>query len=406
VGSANPHPPHEKQYLRRLKSLHNVADGTDKEGRSNDMCNIYERFERLGRTGTGIDVDRFERTNPLDEDCREPDESRLVQKYKRSSADHAFVYEKVRTPVALEVRRGHEFFWGKKPNLHAANALSTSHPLHPCFSGLAMFQRTTLYLLSEVCCMPVVEKDRHGFIIDRLRGIRHDFALQKIKSTRDNRDFQRYIDVLEMSTRYFIHEIYTLDEWGEFDQQFQNIFLDLCDAYLQAHRRRIPVPNIAEFSSYMVIYLKAESSILEKLEKIPEYAAAAQSDEVLLAYSAMAGLKSMNAQPYVRFLKVATYLQSCVLTKHLNLARSCILSNLHQSVREGSQNTRTLPELTRSLLFDNDTATAQFLESWPSMKIEPPDDVRIMRLKTNGENCLLVPQNSSFHQLGPPNRRF
>ncbi|OQO03650.1 hypothetical protein B0A48_10315 [Cryoendolithus antarcticus] len=292
-------------------------------GKCMDMCAEYERVERVVQKDIWA-----EETDPntsayttLD---REPDEARMVKKFRRSAAGiEEQLPSDLRPPPVL--------------------------------------QKTCDYLFNEVIGNAVDIAKVHHFVWDRTRAIRNDFSIQQIS---DAGGLRIAIDCYERIARFHILSLHQLAlpeppydkyDWQQEREQLDRTLLSLVQ-YYDDSRGKVELVNEAEFRSYLIIF-QLQDPIPDLEDRVqtwsPHIVQHPRVRKALRLYAAACNTKDLQGplkpgsahviaqQDWQRFWTLlqsprTSYLTACVAEIYFNMIRSMALQGLLRSSNQRS----------------------------------------------------------------------
>nr|OQO20655.1 hypothetical protein B0A51_10662 [Rachicladosporium sp. CCFEE 5018] len=292
-------------------------------GKCMDMCAEYERVERVVQKDIWA-----EETDPntsayttLD---REPDEARMVKKFRRSAAGiEEQLPSDLRPPPVL--------------------------------------QKTCDYLFNEVIGNAVDIAKVHHFVWDRTRAIRNDFSIQQIS---DADGLRIAIDCYERIARFHILSLHQLAlpeppydkyDWQQEREQLDRTLLSLVQ-YYDDSRGKVELVNEAEFRSYLIIF-QLQDPIPDLEDRVqtwsPHIVQHPRVRKALRLYAAACNTKDLQGplkpgsahvvaqQDWQRFWALlqslrTSYLTACVAEIYFNMIRSMALQGLLRSSNQRS----------------------------------------------------------------------
>ncbi|KAK6430030.1 actin cytoskeleton and mitosis protein [Oleoguttula sp. CCFEE 5521] len=310
-------------------------------GKCMDMCAEYERVERVVQKDIWA-----EETDPntsayttLD---REPDEARMVKKFRRSAAGiEEQLPSDLRPPPVL--------------------------------------QKTCDYLFNEVIGNAADIAKVHHFVWDRTRAIRNDFSIQQIS---DAGGLRIAIDCYERIARFHILSLHQLAlpeppydkyDWQQEREQLDRTLLSLVQ-YYDDSRGKVELVNEAEFRSYLIIF-QLQDPIPDLEDRVqtwsPHIVQHPRVRKALRLYAAACNTKDLQGplkpgsahviaqQDWQRFWILlqsprTSYLTACVAEIYFNMIRSMALQGLLRSSNQRSLSGEyTADEMISILALDN-----------------------------------------------------
>lgn len=343
-----------KDYERETSAWGKPArleDAITPVGTCLDMCDEYERVWRIFKDK---DVQPSEKTNG------EPDEARMVKKFKRSAAgqDH---------PVESDLRPPH------------------------------ILRKTVDYLFSELTKDNDSLSKHYGFIWDRTRAIRNDFSVQQVSKPQDVQDavfcFENIVRFHLISYHLFAgadagsrSPLYNAGQDREqLDKSLRSLF-----EYYNDHGRNNTFVNEAEFRAYGILFQSRKPAMsVEKISNsLPHHIvkhplvqlaieAYASSNQAYTSYENDMGVSSAitASQDWATyFLTILSercpYLMACAAEFYFPNIRAMALAAIIRAYKQPKA--RTIPfefaDLKDALGADDTTAVDEILQS---MGIEP-----------------------------------
>ena len=316
------------------------------------MCAEYERVERVVQNDVWAEESAegvaFNPMNP------QPDESRMVKKFRRAAA-------------------------GLEEQLPS--------DLRPP----AVLVRTCDYLFDEVICnAPALEKVHH-FVWDRTRAIRNDFSIQQVTRAEDLR---MAVECYERIARFHIMSLHLLAgaerPYDKYDaqqerEQLDRTLLSLMQ-YYDDSRGRLQLPNEAEFRAYCVIFQLQDPipDLEDRAQSWPRHIITDKRVRAALELYAAAcntadaqgPLRPRTAhliaqQDFHRFWTLVespriSYLMACVAEIYFNMVRRMTLNALHRAFRQSAtRNVEdwTVSDLLELLAFDDEDQLETFCKA-------------------------------------------
>ncbi|KAK0309769.1 actin cytoskeleton and mitosis protein [Friedmanniomyces endolithicus] len=331
-----------------------LAEAITPVGTCRDMCAEFERVQRAAQN----DVWREEMSvsQGLQNNGKpEPDESRMVKKFRRAAA-------------------------GLEEQLPS--------DLRPPF----VLKQTCDYLFDEVVGhAPALEKVHH-FVWDRTRAVRNDFSIQQLTKAEDLRTA---IDCYERIARFHILSLHQLAvhprPYDNYDaqqerEQLDRTLLSLMQ-YYDDSRGQIDLPNESEFRAYCVIF-QLQDPIPDMEDRAQTWPRHIMKDgkvrKALDLYAAACNTADAQGplkprarhpiaqQDFRRFWtlvdsKQVSYLMACVAEIYFNLVRRTTLNAISRGFRQRAVLSPTdfTPDLLRELfMLDDDEQVHTFCEAY------------------------------------------
>lgn len=284
------------------------------------MCAEYERVERVVQNDVWPE-ERDPGHSVYSSTSAEPDEARMVKKFRRAAA-------------------------GLEEQLPS--------DLRPP----SVLKRTCDYLFDEVVGnAPKLEKVHH-FVWDRTRAIRNDFSIQQLTKAEDLR---LAMDCYERIARFHILSLHQLavspKPYDKYDaqqerEQLDRTLLSLMQ-YYEDSRGRVELPNEAEFRAYCVIFQLQDPTpdLEDRVQTWPRHIVLDRRIQTALDLYA-AACNTMDSQgplkprashviaqqDWQRFWtlidsKQVSYLMGCVAEIYFNLVRRTVLNAIFRSFK-------------------------------------------------------------------------
>ncbi|KAH8702384.1 SAC3/GANP/Nin1/mts3/eIF-3 p25 family-domain-containing protein [Talaromyces proteolyticus] len=331
-------------------------------GTCTTMCPEYERVERIIQKM----IDKSEKSFDPSTGNFEVQELKMIKRFRRSAAglDEPLPSD-IRTPITLLYTM----------NYLIRHVISGSEPL-----GLV-----------------------HKFVWDRTRSIRNDFSVQQVTKIDD---VKMAVKCLERIARFHIVSLHLLSSPNNeehFDhhqerEQLNNTMLSLMH-YYDDNRRLIDFPNEAEFRAYYVVlaFHDQRPDIEDRVQRWPREIL--ENPKVQVALDLLAAASNTweyqsvleEVRPnvialgfYERFFSLVdspsvSYLMGCVAEIYFSSVRQTALRSIWKAYcrvplsQQHKNEDWTLDELTRTLYFDDDAQTEEFLEEQGLQLMERDD---------------------------------
>lgn len=287
--------------------------------------------------------------SPLD---REPDESRMVKKFRRAAAG-------IEEQLPSDLRPPH------------------------------VLRATCDYLFEDVVGHAPELAKVHHFVWDRTRAVRNDFSIQQV--TRPD-ELSIAVECYERIARFHILSLHQLAlpqkpydkyDWQQEREQLDRTLLSLVQYYDDA-RGRIPLPNESEFRAYCVIFQLRDPvpDLEDRLQTWPkEISLHPRVREAMLLYSAACNSIDMQGplkpptshaiaqQAWYRFWRLVeskrtSYLMACVAEIYFNLIRRTVLQTLLKSTGSKIAMQWSIEEMRLMLALDDEGEVEDFCEKY------------------------------------------
>ncbi|KAJ9070842.1 actin cytoskeleton and mitosis protein, variant 2 [Entomophthora muscae] len=340
-----------------------VANAITIKGICEDMCPEFERYQRIFSN----DVNIYER----DLQTGEPDHSRMVKKFTRSSAGEE-------NPLPCELRPP------------------------------AVLIKTLHFLVDEIIGSEKVFSNCHSFVRDRTRSIRRDFTFQHCKDLST-----AYCH--EVITRFHILAIHELCEQDPFFlheevRQLKFTLTSLFEVYTDLRKLNIFCPNEFEFLAFesLLYFLPEKGGPVPKIHpKAPEAAALNNVLELLNQCRAPAApnmtLKDVFNQATEFFAEVFllnNFMYACLIEIYFPYLRRAILEKLI-AVSNPKQPWFPLKVLAEMLAFGDAKKTLKFCRNY-SLQLSKLDSSLLQLGPFAGSKVLFkVPNPDPFRNLVP-----
>jgi hypothetical protein len=310
-----------------------LEDAIDFKGICEDMCTDWEKITRI----TEFDVKQAER----DPETGWPELAKFVKKLARSAAGQE-------APLPMDIR------------------------------SVATLRRTIDYLVDDLLLTDADLPPIHGFLWDRTRAIRRDFAFFSAPSVAELLD---QVYCLETIARFHVTSLHLLsrantapDDYSEHQEveQLGNALMSLRYAYDDCRAQGHECPNEPEFRAYEIILKANQPNILEVTQR--ESADFwLSSDEVRTAVSLVEALHGThtfhgpltrapatagegNHHAYFRIVERAdvSYTMACFAEIHFAQLRRSILEAVKKAYARPRESPRdvTAAVLNQQLRFD------------------------------------------------------
>lgn len=251
---------------------------------------------------------------------REPDESRMVKKFRRSAA-------------------------------------GVDEQLPSDLRPPAVLKRTCDFLFNEIIGNAPELGNVHHFVWDRTRAIRNDFSIQQVS---DVEDLRFAVDCFERIARFHIVSLHQLAvretvsykyDWQQDHEQLDRTLVSLMQLYDDS-RGKIQLPNEAEFRAYLVVFQLKDPDLEDRVQTWPkEIIQDARVRKAMTLYAAAGNTTELQGplkppatqviaqQDWQRFWNLiastrTSYLVGCVAEISFNMIRKMALLGL---LRAGSQ---------------------------------------------------------------------
>ncbi|KAF4585761.1 80 kD MCM3-associated protein [Ophiocordyceps camponoti-floridani] len=362
-----------------------LSDALEFKGICEDMCPEYEKITRL----TEHDVNKPEK----DRDTGVVRVDRMVKKLARSAAGQE-------APLPMDVR------------------------------SAACLRRTLDYLIDIVLRRDNNLSSAHGFLWDRTRAIRRDFAFF---SSMSEKEIKAQVYVLENITRFHVTSLHLLSRGEKKDdnfveqqelEQLGKTLLSLRDVYDDCKLQGVTCENEAEFRAYYLLFHGRDSGILETLQRQWRPSLWQESDEIRTAVSLIEALQSTqefigsrkdgHAGPllassgahltYFRIVEdpKVSYTMACFAECHFQDVRRSLLATVKRALARPKDPVRdvTAASLNEFLRFDTVEQAIEFA-NMHNLRFEPdqqfPTDIARQLLVLNDK--LTLPHVRLEHQF-------
>ncbi|PKS07987.1 hypothetical protein jhhlp_006599 [Lomentospora prolificans] len=321
-----------------------LEDAIDFKGICENMCPEFEKVTRI----TEFDVKQAEK----DPATSWADTSKMVKKLARSAAGQE-------APLPMDVR------------------------------SVAALRRTLDYLIDDLLeyddNLPVV----HGFLWDRTRAIRRDFAFFSSMNPDEMRD---QVYCLETIARFHVTSLHLLAQkdftYEDFSEQQEveqlgKTLISLMYAYNDCNAQGITCPNEAEFRAYQLVFRAFHPDVLENVQREWDPKFWRESDDIRTAVSLVEALQNTQdfhgplkgapsyaaASAYNSFFRIVedpsvSFTMACFAEIHFGQLRRSILSAVKKAFSRPKQTPKdiTAAVLNSYLRFDTVDEAVEFAE--------------------------------------------
>ncbi|SPN97646.1 related to leucine permease transcriptional regulator SAC3 [Cephalotrichum gorgonifer] len=332
-----------------------LEDALDFKGICEDMCPEFEKVTRI----TEFDIKQAEK----DPDNNWPDTARMVKKLARSAAGQE-------APLPMDVR------------------------------SVPAIRRTLDYLIDDFLDsdenLPIV----HGFLWDRTRAIRRDFAFFSSMTPEEMRD---QVHCLETIARFHVTSLHLLsmkdskpEDFSEQQEveQLGKTLISLMYAYDDCNARGIVCDYEAEFRAYQLLFRASHSDVLEIVQREWDAKLWQESDEIRTAVSLVEALQNTHdlhgplkggpsfaaAGAYNSYFRIVedprvSFTMACFAEIHFGQLRRSILVALKKAYSRPKQIAKdvTAAVLNSYLRFDTVWEAVEFAENH-GLSFTPDDD--------------------------------
>ncbi|XP_074858216.1 germinal-center associated nuclear protein [Carettochelys insculpta] len=204
-------------------------------------------------------------------------------------------------------------------------------------------------------------REWYDFVWNRTRGIRKDITQQHLCDPLT-------VSLIEKCTRFHIHCAHHLCEepMSSFDAKINNENMTKCLQSLKEMYQDLTTKNIyckseAEFRGYNVLLNLNKGDILREVQQF--HPAVRNSAEVRFAVQAFAALNSNNFVRFFKLVRVASYLNACLLHGYFSQIRRDALKSLNIAYTVNTQRSTVFPldNLVRMLLFRDCEEATDFI---------------------------------------------
>ncbi|KAK5166128.1 actin cytoskeleton and mitosis protein [Saxophila tyrrhenica] len=367
-----------------------LADAITLVGTCQDMCAEYERVRRVVQKDVwDEETDPDHSAYALTDD--EPDEARMVKKFRRAAA-------------------------GLEEQLPS--------DLRPP----AVLKKTCDYLFDEVIPNASSLAKVHHFVWDRTRAVRNDFSIQQLRKTEE---LQIAVECYERIARFHIMSLHQLAlpqkpypeyDWQQEMEQLDRTLLSLMQFYDDC-RSRFALPNEPEFRAYCVIF-QIKDPIPDLEDRMQTWPRQVLRDtrvqKALNVYMAACNVLDTEGpfkqhkashlvarQDWQRFWslvasKEVSYLMGCVAEIWFNLIRRTVLAALFRTSRPNTSLATpdwTIEVLGNILAFDEADQVYDYCEKFGFAFKERDDGQQYLDLSTVRGRALPAPPKDMANQL-------
>lgn len=337
-----------------------LEDALDFKGISEDMSPEFENVTRI----TEFDVKQAEK----DPDTSWPDTSRMVKKLARSAAGQE-------APLPMDVR------------------------------SVPALRRTIDYLINDLLQSDDNLPHVHGFLWDRTRAIRRDFAFFSTMTPDEMRD---QVYCLETIARFHVTSLHLLSQKDlkpeDFSEQQEveqlgKTLISLMYAYNDCNAQGITCENEAEFRAYQLVFRAYHSDVLEIVQREWDAKLWMESDDIRTAVSLVEALQNTQdfhgplkggpsfaaAGTYNSYFRIVedpsvSFTMACFAEIHFGQLRRSILAAVKKAYSRPKQIAKdvTAAVLNSYLRFDDVEEAIEFAE-YHGLGFAPdgddPDDI-------------------------------
>lgn len=332
-----------------------LEDALDFKGICEEMSPDFENLTRI----TEYDVKQPEK----DPDTSWPEPSRMVKKLARSAAGQE-------APLPMDVR------------------------------SVPALRRTLDYLIDDLLQSDENLPNVHGFLWDRTRAIRRDFAFFSTMSPEEMRD---QVYCLETIARFHVTSLHLLaqkdlrpDDFSEQQEveQLGKTLISLMYAYNDCNAQGITCENEGEFRAYQLLFRAYHPDVLEIVQREWDPKLWRESDDVRTAVSLVEALQNTQdfhgplkggpsfaaASAYNSYFRIVedpsvSFTMACFAEIHFGQLRRCILSAVKKAYSRPKQTAKdiTAAVLNSYLRFDTVEEAIEFAE-YHGLSFAPDDD--------------------------------
>ncbi|KAL5604101.1 uncharacterized protein BROUX77_004287 [Berkeleyomyces rouxiae] len=270
----------------------------------------------------------------------------------------------------------------------ARSAAGQEAPLPMDVRSVACIRRTLDYLLDDLMKTEDNLPNTHGFLWDRTRAIRRDFAFF---SSMNKDEMLDQIYCLETLTRFHVTALHILSRPGVAPEDFSEqqeveqlgkSLLSLIYAYDDCRNQGIVCKNEAEFRAYYLVLRAFDTNILDVLESEWNIAALIDSPIIQTALSIFQSLKSPRdpkgpirvgvgsvAAPFCSFFDIVSspdvsFTMACFAEIHFGRYRRAVLRGLNKAFARprGFAKDITAADINKHLRFDTVDECVEFVE--------------------------------------------
>eukprot|EP00062_Callorhinchus_milii_P022790 gi/632980937/ref/XP_007907315.1/ PREDICTED: germinal-center associated nuclear protein isoform X2 [Callorhinchus milii] len=345
----------QRKKITRVKST-DLEKARAMVGTCPDMCPEKERYMRETR----YQLSSFELLPGTDKVHHEA----AIKEYSRSSADQE-------EPLA--------------------------HELRPA----TVLTMTMDYLMIRIMDMGEGNsRDWYDFVWNRTRGIRKDITQQHLCD-------EQTVVLIEQCTRFHIHCSHALCEepMSSYDAKINDENLTKClqslkEMYQDLANKGIYCQTEAEFRSYHVLLNLNEGDILREAQQFRSEVR--NSPEVKFAVQTFAALNNNNFVRFFKLVRVAPYLNACILHRYYKQVRREAVSALTMAHTVSSQRSTMFPlhTLARMLLLENPESAVTLVNHYGLIVSEGA--VELNRLTLTETDISLLPKKSSLIEQKRP----
>uniref|UniRef100_A0A4W3JB48 Minichromosome maintenance complex component 3 associated protein n=1 Tax=Callorhinchus milii TaxID=7868 RepID=A0A4W3JB48_CALMI len=243
-------------------------------------------------------------------------------------------------------------------------------------------------------------RDWYDFVWNRTRGIRKDITQQHLCD-------EQTVVLIEQCTRFHIHCSHALCEepMSSYDAKINDENLTKClqslkEMYQDLANKGIYCQTEAEFRSYHVLLNLNEGDILREAQQFRSEVR--NSPEVKFAVQTFAALNNNNFVRFFKLVRVAPYLNACILHRYYKQVRREAVSALTMAHTVSSQRSTMFPlhTLARMLLLENPESAVTLVNHYGLIVSEGA--VELNRLTLTETDISLLPKKSSLIEQKRP----
>jgi len=291
----------------------------------------------------------------------------------------------------------------------------------------AILKKTCDYLFNDVIGNAPSLAKVHHFVWDRTRAVRNDFSIQQV---RKSEELRIAVECYERIARFHIaslHQLalpqkpYSKYDWQQEREQLDRTLLSLMQYYDDC-RGRITLPNEAEFRAYCVIF-QLQDPIPDLEDRVQTWPRQILQDtrvqKALDVYMAACNVLDVQGplkpraphliarQDWQRFWSIVasketSYLMACVAEIYFSLVRRTVLAALFRTSRANSSNPTeewTIDLLCHVLAFDDGDQVYEYCQKFGFTFNEREDGQQHLDLSTVKGKALPEPNGGVPKQL-------
>lgn len=297
---------------------------------------------------------------------REPDESRMVKKFRRSAA-------------------------------------GVDEQLPSDLRPPSVLKRTCDFLFNDIIGNAPELGNVHHFVWDRTRAIRNDFSIQQVS---DGEDLRFAVECFERIARFHIVSLHQLAvretvsykyDWQQDHEQLDRTLVSLMQLYDDS-RGKIALPNEAEFRAYLVVFQIKDPDLEDRVQTWPkEIIRDARVRKAMTLYAAAGNTTELQGplkppatqviaqQDWQRFWNLiastrTSYLIGCVAEISFNMIRKMALLGLLRSGSQKASGDFTVDEVCDILALDSAEEVEDFCNRFNITFADSPDGQRMIDL--------------------------